>query len=171
MNLSRKLLALGLALGPLVPAAAAQPATGDWEVRFGKASKSSHVSVRAGSRGFGIDLASRRGRGHARHQASSCSTPPHRHGPSCGYVAGHYETRYERVWVPCRTERVWVPAQIEVSYLPCGRRVETVVAPAHWETIEHPGHYEQRQVRVWVPASYRCGTGITTYPNSRRRWR
>jgi len=165
MNLTRKLLALGLALGPLVPAATAQPVTGDWEVRFGKSSKSGHVAVRAGSRGFGVDLTHRRGK--ARGKASSCSTVQ-RYSPPASYVPGHYETRCERVWVPCSTEKVWVPAQVEVSYLPCGRRIETVVAPARWEYVTHPGRYEVRQVRVWVPATYRCGTGITTYPSSRR---
>lgn len=165
MILQKRLLALGLALGALVPAATAQPAPSDWELRVGKASKSGHVTVRAGSTGIGVDLAHRRGKGLRK---PSAHVSVHPYGRPATYVPGHYETRYQRVWVPCSTERVWVPAQVKVSYLPCGRRIETVLAPARWEVITHPGHYEMRQVRVWVPGRYRYGSGITTYSSARR---
>jgi hypothetical protein len=167
MNLSKKLIALAMALGPLVPTAIGQPAQtcGDWGVRIGKSTKAGHLSVRLGSRGVGVDLAA--GRNYRTRQRSV----GHQHGSCCNFVPGHYEARIDRVWVPGATEQVWVPAQYQVSYNACGQRIQTLVAPARWEYINHPGRYENRQVRVWIPGSYRCGGGgITPYPAG-RRWR
>ena len=167
MNLSRKLIALALALGPLVPAAAGQPAMtcGDWGVRLGKTTQAGQLSVRVGSRGVGVDLAAARSRPVRQRSVS------HRHSGCCKYTPGHYQTRIDRVWVPGHTERVWVPARYQVSYNACGQRIETLICPGHWDYVTHPGRYENRQVRVWVPGAYCCGSsGITPYPAG-RRWR
>ncbi len=157
MNLTPKLLALGMALFSLAPAADAAP--GDWGIRVGKRTSRGGVSVHAGSRGYGVDMTrgrSSRSRGHV-------------HGSCCNYTPGHYEDRCEQVWVPGCTEKIWVPAQIEVTYDHCGHRVERVVRPGYWDYIQQPGRYEMRQRRVWVPASYQCGGGgITSYRTSRR---
>ena len=95
MNLTPRLLALGLAALTLAPAATA----GDWGLKFGKRTRGGHVSVGVGSRGYSVDLT--RGR-HAR---------AHVHGPACRHVPGHYRVVREREWVPGCREKVWVPAR------------------------------------------------------------
>ena len=65
---------------------------------------------------------------------------------------GHYETRYERVWVPGEVRRVWVPPVYEWSYDSCGRRVRVVCQEGYYRNERSPGHYHRQAVRVWVPA-------------------
>lgn len=69
-----------------------------------------------------------------------------------GNRRGHYETRYERVWVPGEIRRVWVPPVYEWRYDSCGRRIRVVCQAGYYRNERCPGRYEQRAVRVWVPA-------------------
>lgn len=69
-----------------------------------------------------------------------------------GYAGGHYETRYEQVWVPPTTRQEWCPARYGYRTLPCGTRVRYLIEPGHYHTVCVPGRYEQRAVQVWVPA-------------------
>ena len=69
-----------------------------------------------------------------------------------GFRGGHYETRYERVWVPGTTRQEWHAAEYGFRYDPCGRRVRFLVRAGHYDTVRIPGRYEQRAVQVWVPA-------------------
>lgn len=161
MNLLKRLLPLALTVIPLSANASAQ--TPGWNATW----QSSHgnASLTVSQNGYQTDLT--RGRNaHPRH--------------ACGCPGGHYETRYEKVWVPGHSERIWVPPQIQVSYTPSGQRIETVVCPGRWEWIQHPGHYEKRAKQVWIRDPCRCNnrgrinrapvrrTGGITVPRYRR---
>jgi hypothetical protein len=76
------------------------------------------------------------------------------HAPRHIWVPGHYESRFETVWVPARNERVWVAPVFELRFDPCGRPVQVEVCAGYWKTIHHPGCHERREVRVWVPGHY-----------------
>ncbi len=150
---------LALLLGPLTAVASARPTSHglDWQLSAKKHTRLGTLRISLGNHGL-------RGSLHAPRYPLPRGPRVHHHTAACGVIPGHYETRYEQVWVPGRSESVWVPAEVQVYTDAYGYRTERVIRPGHWETIQHPGHYEQRAVQVWVEARYRCGAGgITPY--------
>lgn len=120
-----------LALAPLLVLSPAAHA-GGFELLLGKKTKHGSIAVRiGGDRDYG-----------------------HRHAPACEpprvWVAGHYEMRCERVWVPGTCERVWVAPVYEWRRDACGRTYQVLVCAGYWRTIENPGRWEDREVKVWV---------------------
>ena len=71
------------------------------------------------------------------------------------WVAGHYETRVDRVWVNGCSHEAWVPARFEWRRDACGRAIRICVRAGSWTTVTDPGHYEARNVEVWVPGAWR----------------
>ena len=69
-----------------------------------------------------------------------------------GYRGGHYETRYERVWIPGELRRIWVPPVYEWRYDSCGRRIRVICQEGFYRTERAPGRYHTEARRVWVPA-------------------
>lgn len=110
----------------LAPAASAHGI----EISLGKKSKHSHVGI-------------------------TFSTGPSYCPPPRTWVAGHYETRCEQVWVPGVEQRVWVAPVYEWRHDSCGRAYQVQVRPGYWKTICSPGHSETREYRVWVEGCWR----------------
>lgn len=76
------------------------------------------------------------------------------YGSTRVWVPGHYETRFERVFVPGCERRIWVPPRYEWRTLPCGGTERVLVEPGHYRVVRDPGRYERRERRVWVPGHY-----------------
>jgi len=76
--------------------------------------------------------------------------------PRRTWVAGHYETRCESVWVAGCTHDVWTPAQFEWRWDPCGRAYRVCLRAGSWRAVSDPGHYESRSVQVWIAGAWRC---------------
>lgn len=127
--------ALALALcAALAPSALAGDSFG---VRFGKHSKKGGISIEWSS-----------GPKH-------CPPPPvHCPPPRC-WVPGHYETRYEKVWIEGCEERVWIAPVFAWRKDSCGRPFQYPVSGGHWSVVRKPGYHETRPVQVWVPAGWR----------------
>jgi hypothetical protein len=123
-------LALWLSAAPLGASAQAQKLS----LHVGKSNEHGRFSLTLGS-------------------ASPACAP--RRGPARVWVAGRYETRCERVWVPGCTRQEWVPPCYEGRFDPCGRRIQVLVRAGHWRTIQEPGRHELREVQVWVPGHWR----------------
>jgi len=64
------------------------------------------------------------------------------------WVPGHYETVWQRVFVPGPIQRVWVEPVYEWRIGSCGVRYVCVRA-GYWKSIQLPGRYESRPVRVY----------------------
>jgi hypothetical protein len=77
--------------------------------------------------------------------------------PRRTWVAGHYETRCESVWIAGCTHDVWMPAQYEWRWGPWGRAFRICVRAGYGRAVTDPGHYESRNVQVWVPGAWRWG--------------
>ena len=116
---------------PLVLAAALAPtarAGTDFELRIGQNNKHGN---------FAIALSNRFPR--ARHAE-----------PRRAWVAGHYETREEKVWVEGTERQVWVAPVYDWRYDHCGRPYRVQLEVGHWTCVRSPGHFECRKVQVWV---------------------
>lgn len=131
------LLASGFALTAALAAPAEAQRRTDWHIGVGRDTRHGHVGVTIGSRGVGVTA------GYHRHPVVCPPSAP----------AGHWETRYERVWVPGAVRRVWVPPCYATRYDACGRPYQALVHPGHWDTIQDQGCWESRPTRVWVPHS------------------
>ena len=144
MNRKIKNITLGLVVAAaalaMTPTASAQGFLG---FSFGKSKHGKHV-------GFSIDIPL----GHRRHAPRI-----HRHSSCCQeQVAGHYEIRNERVWVPRTCNRVWVrPVYRRVFQYGCSSRV--LVRPGYWRNDSVGGFYRDAGRRVWIPGSWvrTCG--------------
>ncbi len=85
----------------------------------------------------------------------------HRHGyvssrrprPSI-WTPGHYETVYERAWIPASKQRIWIEPVYATRYDSCGRSYRVIVESGCWRWVETPGHYESRPVNRWVAGCY-----------------
>jgi hypothetical protein len=123
-------------LGLLIAAVGAAPAkAGDFSFQ---------VKGKKGS--IGIHLGSGHHGGHS-------SARPVGYAPR-HWVPAHYETRYERVWIPGREERVWIAPVYQWRYDSCGRAIRVCVQQGYWNTVCTPGRYESRPRQVWVEGCY-----------------
>jgi hypothetical protein len=119
-------LALSLAALPMATRADAQ----ELSLRYGRPSERAQFSLTLGR--------------------PACEVPTPRFQPPRVWVAGHYETRCEEVWVPGRCRQEWVPPRYEERVTSCGRRYLVLACPGYWRTVREPGRFERREVRVWV---------------------
>jgi hypothetical protein len=85
--------------------------------------------------------------------------PRHVYQPPCPlprWIPGHYETRYEQVWIEGYYRTVETPpvyGWIRRGHHP----VWTIIKPACTTQVWVPGHYEKREVQVWAPGRYEQG--------------
>jgi hypothetical protein len=125
-----------IAFPALALLAAPAHAGGGFEFSFGK--KTKHGS-------FGVTYST----GHARPVPVAHCPPPR------VWVPGHYETRFQDVWVPGPSRQVWVPPVYAWRHDACGRAYQVCVRPGSWRTECAPGRYERREIRVWVDGCWR----------------
>ena len=116
---------------------------GQIAVHFGGYDKSHGGKVKAGKIGYG----------RQRRVVSGCaihrSCVPTRH-----WVAGHFEPRETRVWIPESREKVWVPAVYATRFDACGRAYQVQIRPARWKVVCNPGYFETRCERVWIAGCF-----------------
>ncbi len=70
------------------------------------------------------------------------------------WVNGHYEVRYEKVWVNGNCEKIWHAPVYETRTTYAGHCYKVLVRDGWWETIETPGHFETVKTKVWVPGAW-----------------
>lgn len=156
----RALLGAGLAFAlaaavTTAPASAQRLSTNkggtQWEIGFGKETRSGGGAIRVGSQGVSLDL-------HSHGRRSRARIPR-------GYDGGRYEYRNERTWVPGYDRQVWVEPVYDWHYDNCGNRHQVLVRAGYYRTVCVPGRWENRQVKVWVPARR---TQVRDYDRGRR---
>jgi len=74
------------------------------------------------------------------------------------WIAGHYETVREQVWVPGPWQRVWVEPVHRWRLGRCGFEYVCVSA-GYWRSVQLPGHYEERCTQVWRPGRWNARGG------------
>jgi hypothetical protein len=88
------------------------------------------------------------------------SRQSHVHCHACWkWVPAHFQTAWEKVWIPGRSRRVWVEPVYRTEFTSCGNPVQILVTPGHYQMIQEPGHFETVKKKVWVPGTwtYACG--------------
>lgn len=113
------------------------------------------LAPRADAHGFELILGKKSKHGSISLTIGNGAEYGHRgHAPVCAppraWIAGHYETRCERVWIPGRCESVWVEPVYQWRHDSCGRAYQVVVCAGYWKTVEQPGCWQERNVQVWV---------------------
>ena len=84
-----------------------------------------------------------------------CVLEPRRE-PARVWIAGHYESRCERVWVAGCSRKEWVPPCYEWRVTACGQRYQVLARAGYWHTVSEPGRFETRNVQVWVPGHWQA---------------
>ena len=64
-------------------------------------------------------------------------------------VAGHWEVREVRIWVPGHYEKVWVPP-VYKDVVINNRVVRIKIRNGYWRVVWVPGHWKSVKVTVWV---------------------
>jgi hypothetical protein len=103
-----------------------------FSVNFGKHTKHGHFEVSIGG------------------PAGGYGQPAWHRAPKKTWVSGHFETRWEQVWVPGACRKIWHEPVYELRTTYCGQTYKVLIQDGWWETNQEPGHFQQVQRKVWV---------------------